>query len=909
MSELASPPLPTAPAQAGSPLAILQDPLAVPLFQPAPGDRLWRWGMIGAVFFLYLLNAGSFGLWDPWETHYGEVTRYMVETWDWVNPWWGYKTKIGTEGIAGEWFYSKPVFIFWAEATFIKLIGLTDWAFRLPQAILGASAATAVYLGVERIVSRPAAVMATLVVALSPFFYMVARQAQTDMPFVATLTIGVLLLLTAVLGRRQAFSARGFAWATAGFVLFMLGNLLPQFSIIATDLYDANTQDLASTLQQNGVWHVALFYGPVTLALLASVLVPVLRQRKLQGGLTDPAFQDRWWRRYLLMSSYMLFAQSTYAKGLLGFLLPGAILVLYLAVSRQWKVFRVLDLGRGVPLFFVTVMPWYVAMFCRHGMPYYQRFFIHDHFNRVGAGVHQIDTGTFEYFVEWLGYGLWPWSAFAPLALVALVAAVRAERQPAQIAAAAADEPSTAEGETAAPLADAAGHDDADLADTADSTETADSTKTADLADTAADRAESLAGDAAAGATVAQPVAAAPLLPVVDAAAWDRDTFAQVRVFAFLWFLIAFILFTLSSTRFHHYILPGVPPLAMIVGWYLLELLRDRRPQARAQVVLALALLLVATLGVISDYQNLRSLFTYKYDRPMPEAMPTDWDTQPVWPSDTAPLLGWAEQPFGRMVGPMVANLLGISWFRFELFWKIVGGMAGLSLLLMIAGRLRRWGLGLLAVTAALTAFWTLNYYMPSLAPHWSQKYLFEKYYEDCHIHPNPPAIQEAFTPLLSRAGLSFIPEFLDAKPKRVCKEDIISWLITWRGETYYSNNEIRPLNKANQLGPYLKDMNRGKTFYVLSERGRIQSFESKLKGESKKLRDEGASGFSAIKDWNCDNLSNDSAYFVVGKCVPVLDDGTGAPAAERPAPPQRPRSPRAMLPVPERGSSPNPSF
>lgn len=923
MSELASPPSIRSSATGGSPLAILQDPLAVPQFQPAPGDRLWRWGVIGAVFFLYLLNAGSFGLWDPWETHYGEVTRYMVETWDWVNPWWGYKTKIGSEGIAGEWFYSKPVYIFWAEATFIKLIGLTDWAFRLPQAILGASAATAVYLGVERIVSRRAAVISTAVVALSPFFYMVSRQAQTDMPFVATLTIGILLLLTAVLGRRQAFTARGFAWVTAGFVLFLLGNLLPQFSIISTDLFDASAQDLATTIQQNGIWHVALFYGPVTLALVASVLVPVLRQRKLPGGLGDAAFQDRWWRRYLLLSSYMLFAQSTYAKGLLGFLLPGAILVLYLAVSRQWKLFGVLDLGRGVPLFFVTVMPWYVAMFCRHGMPYYQRFFIHDHFNRVGAGVHQIDTGTFEYFVEWLGYGLWPWSAFAPLALIALVAAVRAERQPAlagaggasavdpavsaESALAAADgsaQQTETETETDAALAaDAVPDVDADAAAATGATvATADGVSAP--RDTGADPA-SVMGRTEPSA-VAPPTAAPPQ---IDAAVWERHTFAQIRVFAFLWFLLAFILFTLSSTRFHHYILPGVPPLAMIVGWYLMELLRDRRPQARAQVILALALLLVATIGVMSDYQNLRSLFTYKYDRPMPEAMPTDWDTQPVWPSDTAPLLGWADQPFGRMVGPMVANLLGLSWFRFELFWKIAGGLAGLSLVLMVGARMRRIGLVLLTATAALTAFWTLNYYMPSLAPHWSQKYLFEKYYEDCHIHPNPPLIQEAFTPLLSRAGLSFIPEYLEAKPKRVCKEDIISWLITWRGETYYSNNEIRPLNKANQLGPYLKDMNRGKTFYVLSERGRIQSFESKLKGESKKLRDEGASGFSAIKDWNCDNLSNDSAYFVVGKCLPVLDDGTGAPTAGRPPAPTRPRSPRAMLPLPERGSSPNPSF
>lgn len=814
----------------GYTLAILADALTIPPFAPADRDRLWRWGTIFAVFALYLLNAGSFGLWDPWETHYGEVTRNMVETFDWVNPWWGYQRKIGTEPIGGEWFYSKPIYIFWAECTFIKLIGLTDWAFRLPQALLGASAATSVYLGVERISGRRLAFWSTIVLALSPFFYMVARQAQTDMPFVATLTIGLMLLITAVLGRRQVLSARGFGWATAGFVAFVLANLLPQFAIISTDLFDANTPDLASTIQQNGVWHVALFYAPTTVAILAAVLVPVWRQRGTAQGWSDPAFVDSWFRRYLLLSSYMLLAQSTYAKGLLGFMLPGAILLFFMVATKQWRLLKFLELARGVPLFFVTVSPWYVAMFCRHGMPYYQRFFIHDHFNRVGAGVHQIDTGTFEYFVEWLGYGLWPWSAFAPLAVVAILAYSR--------------------------------RDDTDR----------------------------------------------ELLPAgepTDTATFDRGALRDFQVFSLPWFLMSFIVFTLSSTRFHHYILPGVPPLAAMTAIFLAKLVQDRRPQARLTVVLGLGMLVMLTVGVLGDFQNLRSLFTYKYDRPMPENMPFDWGATVAWPSDAAPLLRWAEQPFGRHVGPMVANVLNIKWFHFETFWKIAGGLAGLGMVAMLPVRGRRWGLALVTATAALVAFWTLNYYMPSLAPHWSQKYLFEKYYEDCHLHPNPPLVQEAFTPLVRKIGLNFIADFFDAKPKRVCNEDIVSWLITWRGETYYSNNEIRPLNKATQLAPYLQDMNRGKTFYALAERGRTQALESKVKSESKKLRDEGAAGFVPVKDWNCDVMSNDSAYFVLIKCVPILDDGTGKAARPEGARPSRPSAP----PPAETPSSPNPSF
>ena len=820
-----------------------------------------RWLAIGMVFGLYLLNAGSFGLWDPWETHYGEVTRHMVETYDWVNPWWGYARKIGTEAIAGEWFYSKPIYIFWAEASLIRLIGYTDWALRLPIALLGASMCAMTYLAIERILGRTQALCALAVVALSPFVYMVSRQAQTDMPFVATMSIGLLLLALGIYGRREPLTPRGFGWATVGFVAFLLANLVPQFSIIATDLVDAGAWEqlesatgqqawlaaFGNLVQQNGVFHLA-FYVPVMLGVLASVLVPILRQRKAVDPTTGDvgwnlAFRDRHVRRFFILSAYMMMAQATYAKGLLGFCLPGAILLVHLVVTRDWRILGRLDLARGIPLFFITVLPWYVAMFCRHGMAYYNRFFIHDHFNRVGAGVHQIDTGTFEYFTKWLGYGMFPWSGFIPLALIAAVGWTRV------------------------------------------------------------DKASGSLGKSGL-------VSADPIDQHRDAAT------AHLRAFLFVWFLLSFFLFTLSSTRFHHYILPGVPALGALIGLYLHDLRRDPSRVSRIAVALALGLSVAILANLMGDYQNLRSLFTYKYDRPLPENLPLDWAASVVWPSDRDPIVTWAQTPFARHVGPMVAHVLAINWFRLETFWWVAGSLAGISFLLMLGQRLRTAGLWLLTGTAALTAFWALNHYMPSLAPHWSQKYLFEAYYEDCQMHPNPPVIEEAYTPLVRRAGLGFIADFLDARPKRVCREDIISWLITWRGETYYSNNEIRPLNKATQFVPYLKEMNKGKAFYALLERGRTSGFASKLKAESKKLREDGDPGFVRIADWNVDLVSNDSAYFVLARCVPVEGD---KPAADAPVKPTRglplvpkglrlPPRPSSETPA-DRATSPNPSF
>jgi len=48
---------------------------------------------------------GAVGLWDPWETHYGEVAREMVQRNDYVHPYW-----------ENAWFFSKPAFTMWMMA-------------------------------------------------------------------------------------------------------------------------------------------------------------------------------------------------------------------------------------------------------------------------------------------------------------------------------------------------------------------------------------------------------------------------------------------------------------------------------------------------------------------------------------------------------------------------------------------------------------------------------------------------------------------------------------------------------------------------------------------------------------------------------------------------------------------------
>jgi hypothetical protein len=71
----------------------------------------------------------------------------------------------------------------------------------------------------------------------------------------------------------------------------------------------------------------------------------------------------------------------------------------------------------------------------------------------------------------------------------------------------------------------------------------------------------------------------------------SRDARADVASFMLLWFITGFALFTISLTKFHHYIFPAVPPMAMLLGVVLDRMLGDRPLAGRGKLASYLGLL------------------------------------------------------------------------------------------------------------------------------------------------------------------------------------------------------------------------------------------------------------------------------------------------------------------------------
>ncbi|NUT59697.1 glycosyltransferase family 39 protein [Herbaspirillum sp. C9C3] len=100
-------------------------------------------------------------------------------------------------------------------------------------------------------------------------------------------------------------------------------------------------------------------------------------------------------------------ALAVLSKGLIGIVLPGAVLVLYSVFARDWAIWKRLHLIKGLILFFAICTPWFLAVSLRNP-EFPQFFFIHEHFQRFTTKIHS-RTGPWYYFIPILVLGIIPW--------------------------------------------------------------------------------------------------------------------------------------------------------------------------------------------------------------------------------------------------------------------------------------------------------------------------------------------------------------------------------------------------------------------------------------------------------------------------------------------------------------------
>ncbi len=638
---------------------------------------------------LYVPFAGSYGLWDPWETHYGEVARQMAQRRDYISLWWP------GSPIDGDAFWSKPVLTFWLMSLAMRVAGLgapggppgqlalstaPEWVLRVPFCFMSLLALAGVYIATARFVSRRAGVLATLALATFPLFSLVARQAMTDMAFVGPMTLALGLGALALFEddddplprrswRRLPRISWPHHWLFYATVALIAITVVPQLVVDAIQLK----------------WRIAA--GSVRLVLPGIVvMLPYLAGFVAFLYL---AAATRHKAPFHLYIAAILCGLAVLAKGLAGLGLPVIVFLAYLLFTWNWKRLDRAQLPRGVLVALLAcalvAIPWHHAMLVRHGFPFWNELYGDNHWRRMVLGRHG-DRGFFEYFLREGGYAIFPWAALAPSAL--LWAAIKRA------------------------------------------------------------------------------------LPTPGPSRRQ-----EIFWLGAIWFVAAYAVVSLSMTKFHHYILPALPGLAIAIGCFLDDVLLHRRGRvALLAAFVGLPLLALVTFDLAIAPQSAQRfiwLFSYDYIN-APQGRP--------WPPELryAPVLVTSSALFAACV-------LLLGWRR--------------------AQRAAAAGLALVAVA---NTWFLLNVFMRQVSDRWSQKPLIAAYY----------------------------------KTRRSPVERLIAWQMYWRGETFYTANEIfegpaqdRTVFLGDRNVENLKEYlarNRGRRHFFVVERTRWSALHGLLPDDAR---------------------------------------------------------------------------
>jgi len=108
-------------------------------------------------------------------------------------------------------------------------------------------------------------------------------------------------------------------------------------------------------------------------------------------------------------------ALAVLTKGLIGFVLPGAVIFFFLLGTGRWRLLTRVPWFPALGLFLLVAAPWHVAMARRHA-DFLDFYFVHEHFLRYATPVAG-RLQPFWYFFAVIGIGMLPWT---PLVLSGL---------------------------------------------------------------------------------------------------------------------------------------------------------------------------------------------------------------------------------------------------------------------------------------------------------------------------------------------------------------------------------------------------------------------------------------------------------------------------------------------------------
>jgi 4-amino-4-deoxy-L-arabinose transferase-like glycosyltransferase len=679
----------------------------------------------------YLVRLGAAGAWDPWETHYGEVARQILVRGDPLDLWW----KPGDSGPHGSdetTFYSKPALPFWAMALSLWAFGIgtgpdpaelvqplwPELALRLPGMLAGLGSAAFLGWVVARLHDRRAGLLTFVVLTTMPQWALVTRQALTDMFFVAPV-VGAMGAWLLAFGRPDAPLPRRAIGRGRWAMELPVGGAMAAFAVVVLVGAVVPLAGLHqwSVLPSTAARVAGFGRGPgiPSWATLRAIHQHLFVYWGLLALVLWRAQRFRWRSQAWVCVVYVMAGVSLMAKGLIGPGLIGALIAFDLLVTARLRLLWRVELAAGIALFVVACFPWHHAMILYRGEPFVNEWIVINNLARFASGEQPQAVGSFVFYVRTAAIAALPWSAVAPLAIAWAMGAWTRPHAPPH-----------ASGATAA----GAAHTPAQ------------------------------AGEPAVG-----------LSPQSSAADPASGGDALVRA-CVLWLIVTAWVLSYAVTKYYHYLVPLLPPLAALVAMWLVAIL-DGREGARRMglraglVALALALGWFALRDVLWIPAGFVHLTTYLYTG--------------VW-LDGAP-------PTTRMALACVPFAVGLlAWL-----WAARPGLAH-------AAGSRAAAVLAMVLSAQLATAWLLIDYVPAASHAWSQRRMFEIYFAE-----------------------------------RGPQDRMVSWWFYYRGETWFTKGDVWVLKtpeRAALLNLVRSREGTGAGLWFVTTAGHANRLESQLPPE-----------------------------------------------------------------------------
>ncbi|NSX13922.1 glycosyltransferase family 39 protein [Cupriavidus taiwanensis] len=155
------------------------------------------------------------------------------------------------------------------------------------------------------------------------------------------------------------------------------------------------------------MWIVAAHFNTLDMTLSGAMACVLASLLLAQHPAATAAARRRW-----MLACWAAMGVAVLTKGLVGVALPGLVLVLYTAATRDLALWRRLHAPAGIALMLLVAVPWYWLV-ARRNPEFLRFFFVHEHWQRYTSTVHA-RTGAPWYFVPLLVGGFLPWLGLLP---------------------------------------------------------------------------------------------------------------------------------------------------------------------------------------------------------------------------------------------------------------------------------------------------------------------------------------------------------------------------------------------------------------------------------------------------------------------------------------------------------------